>query len=253
MTDIIEAMDDAYKRAERKFRNINDQISWLGSFGATGGGNVYEQAALKVAEDLQLTQDIKNNIDEIKTIEKLNQYEQQVDRIELTKIKREAQGRIEDRRRYLESNVEKVFKQTEQEYKQKIKQADSPEEVNKIISEAKKTVGVPQKVLNKLEQEALKQNKELRKEAAKEKEKRDQELSRLREEAKKAEKEAKKETQLQVEKERKAEANRIREEREAEIAREKERQAERDLRLAERKAQEAIDRATEQAIEEALG
>lgn len=157
--------EEIYERSEIKFTSLAKQLEWLNGF-AERNGNDYEKAGLVAADDLRKLIEIRDNIN---TAKELERYETMVQTMTVVKLKKEAQSEIDTRKKYLDSNIEKLNKETIKEYKSKIKDAKTPGEVSAILSRV--DVGTtPQKVRNILKQEALDKNAELRSKAAKERE-----------------------------------------------------------------------------------
>lgn len=195
MTDVMEAMDDAYKRAERKFSSIDKQLEWLGGFGAIGGLNTYEKGALQAYEELNAAKELKDKVGgaSIFTIDKL---EEDAKDIRFANVKRDVQKVITTRRKELESESTKVDRQTEKEYKSKIKDAKTPEEVDELVEKVG-GLGIYKKTFNILKQEGLDRKKEIGVQVGKAKKDKEQDDARKREAQEKIDREAEKDAKNQ--------------------------------------------------------
>jgi hypothetical protein len=231
-------MEMVFQRAESKFSSIDKQIEWLGGFGAVARGNAYELAALEAYEDLKKAKDIKDQIPKAGII-LIDQLQTQSQDITITKVRRDVRAEIKSRKSELESQFRKVETQTVNEYKQKIKSAESTEELKEIIKQADSPT-IPEKTYNKIKSEADKKMKELKREESLEKQaKIEAEQKRIKEE-KIRQRQAEKEEKARLESERIEEQRRITKERQRE--KEAERELQREIEREERRIAERIAR-----------
>lgn len=218
--------EDVYSRAEMKFRSLDAQIGWLSSF-AERKGNAYEQAALSVAEDLQIAQNVQSQIKSAKMLE-LERLEQQAGEISISKIRNPILREIKERKSEITGEFQRIERETEKKYKSQIEEATTIAGVQAILSNAERdTIS---KTFNRINSEGQRRIKEIRKEQAKELQQSQQKAREERLKQEKIEREAERKRKLEELEAKRAEENARREERQAEIAREKEREAERELR-----------------------
>lgn len=232
------SLDDLFIRIEGQADNYEDILNWLSDDGKKNKESFTNTAAI-LAEPYEIEKRI-----EVAKLESFDELQKDINSVSISKARIRLNSQLSLRKKEIQSKIEKESKNIEREFKSKIKQAETPEEVSQILDQTDSPT-IPQKTRNKIKDEADRKLKEIRK--AKAEELREQQQA-ARIERLKREKEEREAEAIRKEEERQAkaaEANRIREERQAEIAREKERQREEELREAlrqERKIAEEIAR-----------
>lgn len=232
----ISYMEEVFQRAERHFTSLQAQIGWLASFDQRGG-NAYEKEAVLAAEQLQNALDIQKATDSASSSE-LIKLRSEAQSISIVKVRNRTLEDIRDR----EESLLKQKGSLETLYRNKIKSADTIDELEVIASEFEDELDSKQ--VNRLKENIAQKKKDIRRAEHEERMKAQEEAAIERKKREKAEREAKRDAELKAEEERKEEARRI--QREGQARKEAEREAERELQRAiereERKIAEQIAR-----------
>lgn len=158
-------MEEVFERAEKQFKNTDEAIEWLSSFGGKGGGNAYELAAIKVGGELRDSLEITSEAKKSTSLSELQNLSLKASKLKFNRD--EPLGAINERIAIIEKQeAEQKLKESgklETLYRNKFREANTVSDVNEILSEAKREL--PDSSYNRIKENADQMNRKLKQEA----------------------------------------------------------------------------------------